>query len=168
MSQDLKIPYLKSLQGYLWQSGYSSGSLQCPLFPDVYPALFSWHQSNIPLIIYSSGSVPAQKLLFKYTNTPGTPDLNPLLSGYFDTVSAGLKTEKSSYEKIVRTRTEEGAKWLFLSDNVKEVRAARAAGMQAVVVVREGNPVLEHEEREGQVIIHSFDEIQIKNKEAAA
>jgi len=155
MSADLKIPYLKSLQGYLWQSGYSSGALTCPLFPDVFPALSAWYASGIPLIIYSSGSIPAQKLLFKYTNTPGKADLNPLLSGYFDTVNAGLKTERGSYERIAGTRKEEVGKWLFLSDNAREVRAAREAGMQSVVVVREGNPPLSGEDREGQVCVKS-------------
>lgn len=53
--------------------------------------------------------------------------------------------------KIAATREEELGKWLFLSDNVKEVRAAREAGMQSYVVVREGNAVLTEQEREGQV-----------------
>jgi len=95
--------------------------------------------------------VPAQKLLFKYTNTPTNPDLNPLLSGYFDTVNAGLKTEENSYAKIASSREEEVEKWLFLSDNVKEVRAAKKTGMQALVVVREGNPALSEKDLEGEV-----------------
>ncbi|KAF4633214.1 hypothetical protein G7Y89_g4908 [Cudoniella acicularis] len=94
MAQDLKIPYLKSLQGYLWLHGYQSGSLRCPLFPDVHPAMVAWHDAGIPIIIYSSGSVPAQKLLFQYTDSPPDPDLRPLISDYFDTVNAGMKQEK--------------------------------------------------------------------------
>jgi enolase-phosphatase E1 len=156
MAQDLKIPYLKSLQGYLWLHGYKTGALRCPLFPDVAPSLYAWHARSIPLVIYSSGSVPAQKLLFKYTNTADTPDLNPLLSGYFDTVNAGLKNEKESYEKIAKTREEPVGTWLFLSDNVKEVRAARSAGMQAIVVMREGNVPLSEQDREGQVCKFPF------------
>jgi len=158
MAQDLKIPYLKSLQGYLWLQGYESGDLRCPLFPDVEPKLQSWHQASIPIIIYSSGSIPAQKLLFKYTNS--TPaDLRPLIADYFDTVNAGPKTEKSSYEKIAGTRGEDIGEWLFLSDNVKEVDAASEAGMRAWVVFREGNPPLSPSDRLGKVVIGSFDEI---------
>lgn len=164
MSQDLKIPYLKSLQGYLWLRGYETGELVCPLFPDVAPALKNWYASGITIIIYSSGSVPAQKLLFQYTNTTPEADLNPLLSGYFDTVNAGLKQEFGSYLKIVETRGEENSKWLFLSDNVGEVRAAREAGMKSFVVVREGNAKLSDEEKEGQVLIESFREIEIGEK----
>jgi len=159
MSQDLKIPYLKSLQGYLWLQGYQSGALKCPLFPDVHPKLQSWYKFSIPIIIYSSGSVPAQKLLFQYTNSTPEADLRPLISDYFDTVNAGPKTEKESYEKIARTRKEEIGKWLFLSDNVKEVAAAKEAGMQSWVVVREGNSPLSESDRDGQVAIESFDGI---------
>jgi enolase-phosphatase E1 len=158
MAQDLKIPYLKSLQGYLWLQGYQNGDLRCPLFPDVEPKLQSWHKASIPTIIYSSGSVPAQKLLFQYTNS--TPaDLRPLIADYFDTVNAGPKTEKSSYEKIARTRGEDVGEWLFLSDNVKEVDAATGAGMRAWVVFRDGNPHLSLSDRLGKVVIESFDEI---------
>lgn len=151
MAKDLKIPYLKALQGYLWLQGYNSGALKCPLFPDVFPSLQAWNIRKIPIIIYSSGSVPAQKLLFKYTNTVEMPDLNPLLSGYFDTVNAGLKTEKASYELIAKTRNEDVSKWLFLSDNVKEVVAAKQAGMQSFIISREGNAPLSDQDRDGQV-----------------
>lgn len=166
MSQDLKIPYLKSLQGYLWLKGYESGALRCPLFPDVEPRLQSWHNSSIPIIIYSSGSVPAQKLLFQYTNSTHHADLRYLLSDYFDTANAGPKAEKASYEKIAATRKEPIGKWLFLSDNVKEVDAAKEAGMQSWVVFREGNPDLSSKDREGQVVIGSFDVIPSQSEKA--
>lgn len=113
-------------------------------------------------MIYSSGSVPAQKLLFQYTNSTPDPDLRPLIGDYFDTVNAGPKTEKESYEKIARTRDEERGRWLFLSDNVKEVKAAREAGMQSFVVVREGNAVLTEEDRKGNVLVENFEEIRIE------
>ena len=166
MSRDLKIPYLKSLQGYLWLRGYESGALRCPLFPDVYPALASWHRASIPTIIYSSGSVPAQRLLFQYTNAAPNADLRGLITDYFDTVNAGMKVDKESYAKIAQTKKEVVvSKWLFLSDNVKEVEAARAAGMQALIVVREGNAPLSKEEREKNVVVESFDEICVKGIE---
>ena len=165
MSRDLKIPYLKSLQGYLWLRGYESGELRCPLFPDVHPALVSWHKASIPIIIYSSGSVPAQKLLFQYTDSTPDADLRGLITNYFDTVNAGTKAEKESYDKIAKTRKEAVSKWLFLSDNVKEVDASREAGMQALVVVREGNSPLSKEDKEKHVVVESFDEICIKGVE---
>jgi len=162
MAQDLKIPYLKSLQGYLWLTGYENGALRCPLFRDVYPSMSTWHKAGIAIVIYSSGSIPAQKLLFQYTNSEPEADLRMLISGYFDTVSAGLKTEKGSYEKIAATRGEGIGKWLFLSDNVKEVEGARQAGMQGSVVVREGNAPLTEEEKKRNTLVGSFEEIEIK------
>ncbi|KAH8683262.1 enolase-phosphatase E1 [Tricladium varicosporioides] len=162
MAQDLKIPYLKSLQGYLWKQGYASGSLKCPLFPDVAPALHSWRSAGRTIIIYSSGSVPAQKLLFQYTNTVPEADLRPLITDYFDTVNAGMKQEKESYEKIAATRSESISQFLFLSDNVKEVQAAKAAGMQSFIVDREGNAPLSLEDKEGQIVVDSFEGIKFK------
>ncbi|RDW89451.1 hypothetical protein BP6252_01483 [Coleophoma cylindrospora] len=166
MAADVKIAYLKSLQGYLWKSGYASGALSCPLFPDVYPMLQKWHSSaaGIKIVIYSSGSVAAQKLLFQYTNSVPDPDLRPLITDYFDTVNAGLKQDEASYQKIAAAHPELGAvgEWFFLSDNVKEVEAAKEAGMQAAVVVREGNAPLTEGEHNRHFIIERFDEIDLR------
>lgn len=113
-------------------------------------------------MIYSSGSVEAQILLFRYTDEEPEGDLRGLISGWFDTVNAGIKTEKGSYEKILRSKEEvENGKWLFLSDNVKEVEAAREAGMKSFVVVREGNALLSEEEKGSNMLVESFDEVWI-------
>jgi len=162
VARDVKATHLKSLQGYLWVKGYESGEIRCPLFSDVLPAFQAWHKTSIPIIIYSSGSVAAQKLLFQYTNSEPEADLRGMISGYFDTVNAGMKRKRSSYEKIARERKEDIAKWLFLSDQVGEVEAAKAAGMQSLVVVREGNAPLSEEDRK-HAAIESFDEIEIKS-----
>lgn len=163
MSLDLKIPYLKYLQGYLWLRGYQSGALRCPLFPDVYPCLKSWTASGKKVVIYSSGSVPAQKLLFQYTDVDGGKDVRPLLSEYFDTTNAGMKNEQQSYEKIVQEVGPKGApgKFLFASDNVNEVEAALQAGMNAVVVVREGNAPLTEAQRSKNAVVESFEELKL-------
>ncbi|KAH8879407.1 enolase-phosphatase E1 [Thozetella sp. PMI_491] len=159
MSRDVKISYLKSLQGYLWQRGYQTGQLKAPLFPDVAPKFDAWKKDRVRIIIYSSGSVPAQKLLFKHTN--GQPaDLIPLITDFFDTVNAGPKMEASSYEKILsKYKRYPAEEWLFLSDNVKEVEAAKQAGMQSYIVERPGNADLSDEARKEHKVIQSFDEI---------
>lgn len=162
MSRDVKAPYLKALQGYLWEAGYASGALKAPLFADVAPAIARWtgeEGGGMRVMIYSSGSVAAQKLLFGHTN--GEPaDLRRSISDWFDTVNAGPKTERGSYERIMGRYPEVAAgEWLFLSDNVREVVAAREAGMQAVVVVRAGNAELSEEERRAQRVVGSFEEL---------
>lgn len=175
--RDVKVAYLKNLQGYLWEDGYKSGAYSTPLFDDVRPKLENWRDDGFMLAIYSSGSVFAQKLLFGHVKstaeggrrkrkrsaeadgrledgTPGLPlkkrinstenteprdtaneshaesenggeptsqvleapevesttdrviesesteDLKPLITDWFDTTNAGLKTESTSYKKI--------------------------------------------------------------------
>ena len=159
VARDVKAPYLKSLQGYLWENGYKSGQLRAPLFPDVAPKLTSWRDRGVDILIYSSGSVPAQKLLFAHTNAE-TPDLTPVIVDYFDTVNAGPKTDAPSYEKIARKHDRvPPSEWLFLSDNIKEVEAAKLAGMQSIIVQRPGNAPLPADIGEKHKVIGDFNEL---------
>lgn len=164
MSRDVKIAYLKNLQGYLWEEGYRTGDIKAPLFPDVADVLSKWHGKGIKLIVYSSGSVPAQKLLFRHTNAESSGmsgDLTWLISDWFDTTNAGLKTESSSYETIASKHKEYPIdRFLFLSDNVKEVEAAITAGMRSVVVQRPGNADLSPEVYENHDVVETFKSIE--------
>ncbi|KAK8124617.1 Enolase-phosphatase E1 [Apiospora kogelbergensis] len=160
VSRDVKVSYLKNLQGYLWEEGYRSGQIKAPLFPDVAPMLARWHGRGMKLMIYSSGSVAAQKLLFKYTNAEPS-DLTMLISDWFDTVNAGLKTESASYEKIAGNYPDVlPSQFLFLSDNVAEVDAAIAAGMQSKVIFRAGNAELSSDVRERLSVLETFDDLE--------
>jgi enolase-phosphatase E1 len=160
VSQDKKISYLKSLQGYLWEEGYRSGEIKAPLFADVPAILARWHGKGIKLMIYSSGSVPAQKLLFQHTNAEPS-DLTRLISDWFDTVNAGLKTEVASYETIAKKHPEFlPSQFLFLSDNAKEVEAAIKAGMRSYVVRRSGNADLAPEVYEQYQVVETFESIE--------
>ena len=84
-----------------------------------------------------------------------------MISGYFDTVNAGMKKDASSYRKIAASRREDISRWLFLSDRVEEVEAAKEAGMQSLVVVRDGNAPLSKEEKKKHELITSFADIKI-------
>ncbi|RYP02786.1 hypothetical protein DL764_005616 [Monosporascus ibericus] len=157
VTKDVKASYVKNLQGYLWQRGYDSGELKAPVFADVAPKLHSWHDNGLKIMVYSSGSVAAQKLFFRCTDAEPS-DLTPLISDWFDTVNAGLKTETSSYETITGNHPEfPAAEWLFLSDNVREVDAAIAVGLQSYVVQRPGNAELPAGVRERLQVVESFD-----------
>jgi len=72
-------------------------------------------------MVYSSGSVAAQKLLFRYTDIIDLEngDLTPFLSGYYDTVNAGMKQDPQSYRNIAEYTGIRPGEWLFLSDSVK-------------------------------------------------
>ena len=67
IATDRKSTGLKSLQGKIWEQGYRDGTLRSQLFPDVKPAFERWTREGKRLFIFSSGSIQAQQLLFRYT-----------------------------------------------------------------------------------------------------
>jgi len=138
MDGDVKDTGLKALQGRIWASGYASGALRGHVFADVPDALRELRRLEIPVHIYSSGSVAAQKLLFGHSEAG---DLTPLLSGYFDTTT-GPKKDPLSYRAIAAAIGRGPASVLFVTDSLAEARAARDARLQVAVSVRPGNPVL--------------------------
>jgi len=153
MDQDRKSTALKNLQGKIWLSGYQQGALSGEVYADVPTAFERWRRSGIDVRIYSSGSKLAQQLLFSSTKSG---DLTQLLNGYFDTTT-GPKVESQSYEVISLAFSCDPKEILFVSDVVRELDAARSAGMETALCIRPGNPA--------QVpgthrTILSFDEIQ--------
>lgn len=140
LDADQKITPLKSLQGMIWQEGYQQGHFTGHLYPDAVAQLQTWQQRGIPLYIYSSGSVTAQQLLFKYSDAG---DLTPLLSGYFDTRIGG-KRDLASYQAILKQLQLPPAQVLFLSDVVAELDAAHQAGMATVQLIREQQATGDH------------------------
>jgi enolase-phosphatase E1 len=156
VARDVKIAYLKGLQGYLWKYGYSTGEIKAPLYADVAPFMKACNEAGKKIIIYSSGSVPAQKLLFGHTDAEPA-DLQPLIADWFDTVNAGLKTESDSYRAILSKHPDVASdKWLFLSDNLAEVKAALAAGIKSLPVSRPGNNPLPADDRLSGLAIPDF------------
>lgn len=134
MDVDAKETPLKALQGMIWAEGYADGTLQGHVYPDAVAGLRRWHAAGLVLFVFSSGSVEAQKLIFRYSVAG---DLTPLFSGYFDT-NIGAKRDAVSYAKIADTIDIPAQDVLFVSDTVAEVGAARAAGMRALLIDRAG------------------------------
>jgi enolase-phosphatase E1 len=149
MDRDRKSTALKSLQGKIWKSGFESGELKGTLFADV-PAAFACWSQTARVAIYSSGSVEAQQLLFRYSSFG---DLTPLIAGYFDT-RTGPKRAAASYAAIAAASNVAPGELLFFSDLVAELDAAREAGCGTRLVVRPGNaPVAD---ANGHAVIDSF------------
>jgi enolase-phosphatase E1 len=134
--QDRKVTALKDLQGLIWQAGYASGDLVAPLFADVPEALERWHRAGVELAVYSSGSVPAQQLL--YGHTPNG-DLRQLFRHWFDT-RTGPKQDSESYTTISEAMGVRPHQVLFISDALVECEAAQQAGMAVLFSDRPGNP----------------------------
>jgi enolase-phosphatase E1 len=152
MDRDRKSTALKSLQGKIWKEGFESSELKGTLFDDVPPALARWAAQG-KVAIYSSGSVEAQRLFFRHSSAG---DLTPLIAGYFDT-RTGVKTEPASYSTIAEGVKVEPGECLFFSDALKELDAARGAGLDTRLVVRPGNPPVE--EAHGHSVIDSFESL---------
>ncbi|KXL42699.1 hypothetical protein M433DRAFT_149955 [Acidomyces richmondensis BFW] len=228
--RDVKVAYLKNLQGFLWEEGYRTGAYSTPLFPDVAPQLQRWKEAGLQLAIFSSGSVFAQKLLFEHVNlnesttskecsadeteTGGydsklvetlsqkctrvtgssigkgagkkeseasesgveesaaprskpVEDLRGLMSGWFDTSSAGSKTQASSYRNIVDSMKWLSSQTLFLSDNVQEIDAACEAGLKAILIDRPGNAPIAQVDRDRLKVAHSLDSIVVQRMVSA-
>jgi enolase-phosphatase E1 len=149
MDRDRKSTALKSLQGKIWKAGFESGELRGTLFADVADAFARW-SSNARVAIYSSGSVEAQQLLFRHSIYG---DLTPLIAGYFDT-RTGAKATSTSYAVIAAEMAVAPDQVMFLSDVVRELDAAREAGCQTRLAVREGNAPIEDAHR--HAVVESF------------
>ncbi len=134
---DRKVTPLKTLQGLIWQEGFASGDLTSHFFPDALAALRIWHDAGLPISVYSSGSVLAQRNW--YAHSPAG-NLSGWISGYYDTVNAGPKREATSYHAIAAAIGAEPGSLLFCSDVVAELDAASEAGWQVVRVRRPGEP----------------------------
>jgi len=132
IDEDRKSTALKALQGMIWQEGFEAGEYRAHMYPEVSARLHAWRGDGLRLYVYSSGSVQAQKLFFRYSEAG---DLGPLFAGYFDT-ETGPKREQLSYERIVEAIGERPEHVLFLSDIEQELDAARAAGLQTGWLLR--------------------------------
>jgi enolase-phosphatase E1 len=153
MDQDRKSTALKDLQGRIWEEGYRRGELAGDVFPDVPSAFERWRAAGVGIGIFSSGSVLAQQLLFRYSSAG---DLTRLLQWHFDTTT-GPKTDVESYRRIAAAMATAPEAVLFVSDVAAELGAAGAGGMQTRMMLRPGNrpPPPDH----GFAVIRSLDEL---------
>jgi len=151
IDEDRKSTALKALQGMIWREGYESGAYVSHMYPEVAARLRAWHDQGMKLYVYSSGSVPAQKLLFGFSENG---DLTSLFSGYFDT-QTGHKRETESYRRIAETIGLPPAQILFLSDIREELDAAREAGMRTTQLIRPPQAISDN----GHPAVADFDAI---------
>jgi|SRR5690242_1973399 len=138
IDEDRKSTALKALQGMIWKDGYEAGDYRAHVYPEVPARLREWRAQGLKLYVYSSGSVPAQKLFFHHSEAG---DLGPLFAGYFDT-QTGAKREAASYAAIAEAIDQQPAHILFLSDIEQELDAARAAGFQTGWLIRDSSQAM--------------------------
>lgn len=136
---DRKSPVLKEVQGEIWKRGYESGEIKSTLFEDTLPFFESLKKKDKKIYIYSSGSILAQKLIFGYSIQG---NLNPLISGYFDT-GVGQKRKSESYGNILRSLGVPAGQLCFFTDIQEEAEAASSLGITCFLMDREGNTKIE-------------------------
>ena len=146
ISIDKKSTALKDLQGKIWEYGYNNGELKSVLFPETAECLRQWHEQGLTLSVYSSGSIHAQKLLYRHSSSG---NLEALFSHWHDT-HTGPKKSPESYTIIAKGLKSSSKNIWFVSDNGEECDAAREAGMNTLFSLRHGNP--DREPRDHQVI----------------
>src|SRR5690606_20639074 len=112
--------------------------LRSVVFEDVPAAFERWASQGKTIAIFSSGSVLAQKLIFRYSDHG---DLSQYISAYFDTTT-GPKREAESYRKIVAALDSSPNETTFISDILEELEAAKEAGLETVLSLRDGNAPL--------------------------
>jgi enolase-phosphatase E1 len=154
IAEDNKVTALKTLQGLVWDHGYRHGDYQAHIYPDALNKLIAWHQQDIDLYVYSSGSIHAQKLFFGF-NEGG--DLQYLFKDYFDTTT-GLKRESESYRLIQQAIGIASNEILFLSDILEELNAAAEAGMHTAWVQRPPAVISKHAHHQS---VNNFEDIKI-------
>uniref|UniRef100_A0A7S1YDL9 2,3-diketo-5-methylthio-1-phosphopentane phosphatase n=1 Tax=Sexangularia sp. CB-2014 TaxID=1486929 RepID=A0A7S1YDL9_9EUKA len=134
VKDDVKEPALKALQGKMWKAGYASGELKGHVYADVPGALEALRAAGVKLAVYSSGSVPAQKLLFRHSEAG---DLDQFFDHNFDLVNAGPKQVRSSYRTIAAALgSSHPFRLLFVTDVVAEAVAALDAGWKVFLSFR--------------------------------
>ncbi|TGK05008.1 acireductone synthase [Leptospira semungkisensis] len=141
VSKDRKLGILKEIQGRIWKKGYESGELKSTIFLDVPLFLERIRKTGKRAAVYSSGSVEAQVLIYKYCEAG---DLTPYFEAYFDTAIGG-KRESTSYSRIAEKLSISPSSITFFTDIKEEADAASASGIKPVILSRPGNhPQAEH------------------------
>jgi enolase-phosphatase E1 len=140
IDDDLKKNSLKELQGMIWKEGFEAKAYFGHVYPEVKAQLETWKKAGLLLAIYSSGSIQAQKLLFKHSEAG---DLTPLFAANFDT-AVGHKREVESYSNIAKKLELSADSILFLSDIKEELDAAEKAGMKTCQLMRDPKPSQGH------------------------
>ncbi len=133
IDQDVKATPLKNLQGLIWQGGYESGDYQAHMYPDAVAWLKARQNEGVNLYVYSSGSVRAQELFFRYSDHG---DLRKLFSRHFDT-TVGKKDQVESYHAVANQCEINPEQTLFLSDVEAELDAARNADFKTARLLRQ-------------------------------
>lgn len=146
-----KASSLQPLQTMLLEEGYRDKKIQSQIYEDALRALKRWREQNISVYIYSSFSVPEQRLFCTHTQVG---NINSSFDGFFD-MDIGDKKNAQSYDKIAASIGIQTSGILFLTDNIEDAVTASNTGMKVIVLDRQACLTSAY----GRRIEHDFDNI---------
>lgn len=128
------------------------------VYTDVARNVKKWKAEGIKIYIFSHAWVNTQRLFMKKTNHG---ELFSYIDGFHDTHEHGSITDPSSYQKLVSVMGTSPADTLFLTKGVSEGRAAKQAGIHAILVISHGHQLKRYapEDLAAFERIRSFDEL---------
>lgn len=134
-------PPLRYLEDFIWEEGYRTGQLNGEVYPEMPEVMAKWNSMGLEICTYSAGSVFSQQLIF---GTTRYGDLMPLIRAYFDN-SVGSREDPQSYLRIAGMLGVKPGEILYFSSSIREVRAARKAGLNVFLIVRD-HGLVKHED----------------------
>lgn len=141
----------------LWRDAYQAFELTGHVYEDAVATLQAWADDHRSLFTYSAAPAEAQRLLFAYSDHG---DLAPLFSGFFDT-RVGRKRRADSYNAIARILGEAPGSLLFVSDDGRELNAARQAGLQTCWIARDTTTQEKASDQQDHPVVAEFTEIEL-------
>ncbi|RWS02088.1 enolase-phosphatase E1-like protein [Dinothrombium tinctorium] len=144
------------LMRMIWHDGYLKGKIKTHVYSEVAKNFLLWRENGIKIYIFSCCSVETfdggKRILSKTIRG----DLTRLVDGYFDTQRYD-RFNSESYLNIAKDLCVEISKILFITKDIKEARAARNSGMQAVMIFRNDSNVPYYDE--GLTEMHAITEL---------
>ncbi|KAH9390478.1 DNA topoisomerase 2-alpha [Tyrophagus putrescentiae] len=108
---------------HVWFDGYKRGKITTPVYSDVAVHIQNWAEAS-------------RKFLQKTSNG----DLNALIVKQFDT-TLGQLTSPATYQNLIAKTKDQPANTVFLTMGIDEAKAAKAAGLQVVLVLTHSEEV---------------------------
>lgn len=132
------------------------------VYTDVARNVKKWKAEGIKIFIFSHAWVNTQRLFMKKTNHG---ELFSYIDGFHDTHELGSITDAATFQRLVTQMGTSPADTLFLTKGVGEGRAAKQAGIHAILVISHGHQLKRYapEDLAAFERIRSFDELIWRN-----
>ncbi|XP_017494780.1 PREDICTED: enolase-phosphatase E1-like, partial [Rhagoletis zephyria] len=121
---------------HVWFDGYKRGKITTPVYSDVAVHIQKWATELKLYVLSNSWAEASRKFLQKTSNG----DLNALIVKQFDT-TLGQLTSPATYQNLIAKTKDQPANTVFLTMGIDEAKAAKAAGLQVVLVLTHSEEV---------------------------